>query len=86
MFKVRKTRRYSVYTALCVLFRDPPPHTHIHPQMCVDMSIHLMQCLNFQYERLRVKVIQAVYSAPGAKPPQKEISDAAIHYTMQVTY
>ncbi|XP_076131881.1 coiled-coil domain-containing protein 27-like [Alosa pseudoharengus] len=42
-----------------------------------------MVCCVSQYERLRVKVIQAVYSAPGTKPPQKDISDAAIYYTMQ---
>ncbi|XP_063064354.1 coiled-coil domain-containing protein 27-like [Engraulis encrasicolus] len=36
-----------------------------------------------KYERLRMKVIQAVYSAAGTRAPQKELTDAAIYYTMQ---
>ncbi|KAG5838733.1 hypothetical protein ANANG_G00226710 [Anguilla anguilla] len=36
-----------------------------------------------KFERLRVKIIQAAYSAPGAKQPQAEITDAALLQTMQ---
>ncbi|XP_064153823.1 coiled-coil domain-containing protein 27-like isoform X4 [Anguilla rostrata] len=36
-----------------------------------------------QFERLRAKIIQAAYSAPGAKQPQAEITDAALLQTMQ---
>ncbi|KAJ8388108.1 hypothetical protein AAFF_G00147260 [Aldrovandia affinis] len=36
-----------------------------------------------RFERLRVKIIQAVYTAPGAKQPQTEISNAALLQTMQ---
>lgn len=36
-----------------------------------------------RFERLRVKIIQAAYSAPGAKQPQAEITDAALLQTMQ---
>ncbi|KAJ8371155.1 hypothetical protein SKAU_G00111830 [Synaphobranchus kaupii] len=36
-----------------------------------------------RFERLRVKIIQAAYSAPGAKAPQTEISDAVLLQTMQ---
>ncbi|XP_064153830.1 M protein, serotype 2.1-like isoform X9 [Anguilla rostrata] len=36
-----------------------------------------------RFERLRAKIIQAAYSAPGAKQPQAEITDAALLQTMQ---
>ncbi|XP_048098050.1 coiled-coil domain-containing protein 27-like isoform X2 [Alosa alosa] len=52
-------------------------------QLSINSSQVSLEQLQSKYERLRVKVIQAVYSAPGTKPPQKEISDAAIYYTMQ---
>ncbi|KAJ8257595.1 hypothetical protein GJAV_G00187460 [Gymnothorax javanicus] len=36
-----------------------------------------------RFERLRGRIIQAAYAAPGAKPPQTEISDAALLQAMQ---
>ncbi|XP_061115166.1 coiled-coil domain-containing protein 27-like isoform X1 [Conger conger] len=36
-----------------------------------------------RFERLRVKIIQAAFSAPGAKQPQTEISDAVLLQTLQ---
>ena len=53
--------------------------------VCLSVGLTVVCVLSVpQYERLRVKVIQAVYSAPGTQPPQKEISDADIYLTMQV--
>ncbi|KAG7472799.1 hypothetical protein MATL_G00112740 [Megalops atlanticus] len=44
------------------------------------VSLEQMQS---RFERLRMKIIQAVYSAPGAKQPQAEISDSALLQAVQ---
>ncbi|MBN3317968.1 CCD27 protein, partial [Atractosteus spatula] len=42
-----------------------------------------LEQLQSRFERIRGKIIQAAYCAPGAKPPHTEISDSELLRTMQ---
>ncbi|XP_015192684.1 coiled-coil domain-containing protein 27 [Lepisosteus oculatus] len=42
-----------------------------------------LEHLQSRFERIRGKIIQAAYCAPGAKPPHTEISDSELLCTMQ---
>ncbi|KAI1892578.1 hypothetical protein AGOR_G00135020 [Albula goreensis] len=57
----------------------------------ITASLHLqlskskvsLEQVQSRYERLRVKILQAVYTAPGVKQPLNEISDTELLQTMQ---
>ncbi|MEE6483737.1 hypothetical protein FKM82_013644 [Ascaphus truei] len=52
--------------------------------VCSEQQVKvILEWIQSRFERFRSKILQAAYSAPGAKPPQAEITDNEILEVMQ---